>query len=254
MYRFDSLAQRPEVLHAILARTGGTSTGVFRSLNVGAVGDDPAAVRVNHSLIFRALGIPPARVVTAHQLHGAQVAVVGRTQEGAVVPATDSLITNTPGTVLMLRFADCLPLMLYDPSRHVVALVHAGWRGVVAQVVANTVSALHSSFGCRPVEMLACLGPAIRSCCYEVRRELASKVEEAYASHNGLLLTQPDGALHFDLPAAVRRQLWLNGVHQIEDSELCTSCHTEEFFSHRAERGRTGRFAAVLALREEKGG
>ncbi len=249
-YQFASLAQHTEVLHAVFTRIGGKSSGVFSSLNVGQlVGDDPTAVRANHNLIFRTLGIKPEQAVTARQVHGAHVAAAGVAQQGTVLPATDSLISKERGIALLLRFADCLPLMLYDPLRRAIGLVHVGWRGAIAGVVANTVTALQRTFGCNPRDLVAGLGPAIGPCCYQVGPEVITRVEQVFGSGSELLVTKPDGTLHFDLPAAVRWQLQHEGVRQIEDSGLCTSCHTDEFFSHRAENGRTGRFAAVLALR-----
>ena len=248
-YQFASLAQHPEVLHAVFTRIGGTSSGAFRSLNVGhLMGDELTAVQANHDLILRTLGVKPDRVVTARQVHGAHVATVGTAQQGQVVAATDSLISKEQGVVLLLRFADCLPLMLYDPLCHAIGLAHVGWRGLIAGVVVNTLAALRQAFGCDPRDMVAGLGPAIGACCYEVGAELASRLEQALGTRHGLLLTQPDGTVHFDLPAAVRWQLQHEGVEQIEDSGLCTSCHTDEFFSHRAEHGHTGRFAALLGL------
>jgi len=249
-YQFASLAQHADVLHAVFTRIGGKSSGAFHSLNVGQrVGDEPTAVQANHDLIFRTLGIEREQVVTARQVHGAHVAVVGAKERGTVLPATDSLISKERGISLLLRFADCLPLMLYDPLQHAIALVHVGWRGLIAEVAANTVTALQRVFGCNPCHIVACLGPAIGPCCYEVGPEVVTKVEHLFGTRNELLLSQPRGRVHLDLPAAVRLQLRHEGVQQIEDSGLCTSCHTDEFFSHRAEKGHTGRFAAILGLR-----
>ncbi len=248
-YQFMRLAQYPEVLHAIFTRIGGTSSGAFHSLNVGhLVGDQPTAVQANLELVFRTLGIKPEQVVTARQVHGAHVAVVGAAEQRTVVPATDSLISSEQGVALLLRFADCLPLMLYDPLRQVVGLVHVGWRGIIAGVVVNTLAALRHEYGCNAHDLVAALGPAIGPCCYEVGPELVTSIEQVFGNEGGLLLTQPNGTVHFNLAAAVRWQLEYAGVQQIEESGLCTSCHTDEFFSHRAEKGYTGRFAAVLAL------
>jgi len=250
-YHFESLAQYPEVLHAIFTRIGGASQGPFSTLNVGhLVGDEPAAVEANHTIIFRTLNLCREQVVTARQVHGNNVAVVGRREHNTVVPQTDALITQDVGTALLLRFADCLPLLLYDRARKVVALAHVGWRGCVAGVVRNVFQTLQSVFQCKPADFLACLGPAIGPCCYEVGPQLISAVEQAFGTGSGLLLKQPNGRVHFDLPAAVQRQLQTVGVEHIENSGLCTHCRTNEFFSHRAERGNTGRFAAVLALRQ----
>jgi YfiH family protein len=250
-YQFESLARHRDIIHAVFTRIGGTSSGPFHSLNVGgSVGDDPAAVHANHSAILQVLGIQAGQVVTPHQVHGVRVATVDSAQGGTVVPATDGLISQARGIVLLLRFADCLPLMLYDPLRQVVALAHAGWRGCLAGIVTNTVSEMQRAFACDPRGMLAGLGPAIGPCCYEVGHEVAAGVDEAFGSGHGLLSIQPGGSIHFDLPGAVHSQLLRTGVRRIEASGLCTCCETDEFFSHRGESGNTGRFAAVLGLRD----
>lgn len=245
-----SMAQHAEVQHAVFTRLGGQSQGTFCSLNVGSlVGDDPAAVQANHELICAGLGLQPAAVVTARQVHGAHVAVAHGSDGGTVVPSTDALISNEPGVALLLRFADCVPVVLYDPQRQAIGLAHAGWRGLVAGVVPNTVAALQSTFGCRPADLIAGVGPAIGPCCYEVGPDVVAEVERIFGQPTDLLSRQPGGAVHLDLPAAVRRQLQHSGVRHVEDSGLCTHCHTDEFFSHRAAHGHTGRFAVVAALR-----
>ncbi len=249
-YQFESLAQHAPVMHAVFTRLGGKSSGDFGGLNVGQeLGDDPATVQENLHLIFQTLGLSPADVATARQVHGARVAVIGADERGTTQPQTDSLISAEPGTCLVLRFADCLPLMLYDPVRQAIALIHAGWRGLVAGVVGNTVLRLQHAFACRPRDLVAGLGPTIGPCCYQVGPELILEVRRVLDEAGQFLLPQSSGTLHFDLPGAVRWELRQAGVQQIEDSGMCTACNTDEFFSHRAEQGRTGRFAAVLALR-----
>jgi YfiH family protein len=252
-YQFACFAPHTEVQHAIFTRLGGRSQGAFCTLNVGSlVGDDPAAVQANHELIHAILGLQPGAVVTARQVHGAHVAAVRSSDGGTIIPSTDALISDEPGVALLLRFADCVPLVLYDPRRQAIGLAHAGWRGLVAGVVPNTVAALQSAFGCRPADLIAGVGPAIGPCCYEVAPDVTVEVERIFGKPTDLLSAQPDGAVHFDLPAAVHRQLQQCGVTQIEHSGLCTSCHTDEFFSHRAENGHTGRFAVIVALQTER--
>jgi YfiH family protein len=252
-YQFTSLAAHTEAQHAIFTRLGGQSQGAFRSLNVGSlVGDDPAAVQANHELICATLSLQRAAIVTARQVHGAHVAAVRSSDGGAVIPSTDALISDEPGVALLLRFADCVPLVVYDPRRQAIGLAHAGWRGIVAGVVPSTVSALQSAFGCHPDDVIAGVGPAIGPCCYQVGPDVVSEVERAFGKRSDLLSAQPEGRVHFDLPAAVHQQLRNSGVVQIEHSGLCTSCRTDEFFSHRAEKGHTGRFAVVVALRTER--
>jgi len=253
-YQFAALAKYPEIVHAVFTRIGGRSVRPFDTLNVGhAVGDEARHVERNHSIVLQTLGLGARQVVTARQVHGANVAVVDGAQAGTIVSNTDALASNVSGVVLLLRFADCLPVMLYDPRHRAVALAHAGWRGCLSGVVANTLEKLRQAYGTDPTELIACLGPAIGPCCYQVGPDVTAKIEQAFPEHDGLVMAQADGSVHFDLPGAVRRQLRQAGVREIEDGSLCTCCHTGAFFSHRAEGSRTGRFAAVLGVRMLQG-
>jgi hypothetical protein len=249
-YEFETLSMDMQVAHAVFTRQGGQSQPPFDSLNVGhLLGDDPDSVQANHELIFHALAISPQRVVTARQVHGAHVANVGSAEAGTVVPSTDGLVTAETGLYLMLRFADCLPVMLYDPARHTMALVHVGWRGLLAGVIHNTIRLMERELSTEPPNVLAGLGPAIGPCCYEVGPDVVRAIQRVFGSQYRLVLVSRDARVHFDLPTAARLQLQSEGVLHIESSGLCSSCHTDEFFSHRAENGRTGRFAVLLGLR-----
>lgn len=252
LYRFDALADSG-LLHGISTRLGGASEGPFASLNLGhTVGDVAERVAANHRLLFATLGIPAERVVTAHQVHGSRVAVVGRSDGSRVVPQTDALVTDTPGVYLMLRYADCVPVLLYDPRRRAVGLVHAGWQGTVAQVAARAAQAMIRRFGCQPHEIVAAIGPSIGPCCYEVGPEVVERVGAAFPRTEGLLARrQPNGHAHLDLWAANAYQLAQLGLRQIEIARLCTACRTDLFYSHRAERGRTGRMGAIIGLRPD---
>ncbi|MBN1248691.1 MAG: laccase domain-containing protein, partial [Anaerolineae bacterium] len=155
--------------HALITRLGGTSRPPFAALNLGgSVGDDPAAVEENHRRLFAVLGLSKTAVVSPHQIHGARVVAVGRGDGGSVVPATDALVTNQRGVALLLRFADCVPVLFYDAAHHAVGLAHAGWRGVAARVVPATVAHLVEAFGTDPGDLWAGIGPAIGRDHYEV--------------------------------------------------------------------------------------
>lgn len=248
LYRFEGLSEAKGLIHAVLTRIGGVSQGPYATLNLGhTVGDDLAAVEENHRRALGALGMEPARVVSPYQVHGARVGVVGHAHLGTVQPATDALVTTVPGVPLLMRFGDCAPVLLLDPVRRAVGIAHAGWRSVAAGVVGATIRTMTERLGCDPVHLRAGIGPAIGPCCYEVGPEVAEAVEAtcppgAHVVHNA------NGRPHLDLPAAVQAQLRAAGVEQIENAGLCTSCHVEEFFSHRAEQGRTGRFGVVMEL------
>ena len=252
-YQFSQLVRFPQLQHGICTRLGGVSKPPWSSLNVGRlVGDLPEAANENHRQIYVAAGLEPTRVVSARQVHGTNVAVVGEEQHGQVLPETDALVTNTPGTALLLRFADCVPIVLFDPMKDAISLVHSGWRGTVAGIARRAVQVMQDTFGCHPEDILAGIGPCIGPCCYEVGPDVVEEVKQAFGSTFQVVVKPGRGDRYtFDLPSAVRIQLQRAGIASVEDSGLCTSCHTTEFYSHRAEHGSTGRFAVFVSLRSE---
>ena len=251
-YQFESLARfsdTGEMRHGVFTRLGGISAPPFATLNTGhTVGDEPEAVAENHQRICRALGVDAVSIASGYQVHGASVALIGPQDRGRVRPATDVLLTDQPGIPLMQRFADCVPSVLYDPVRRVLGLAHAGRRGTVQGVILEAVRAMAQAFGSRPSDIIAGLGPSIGPCCYEIGPKVAAQVRAGFREGDRWLLPQAGGAIHLDLWAANRQQLEAAGVGQVEVAGLCTACHTEEFFSHRAERGRTGRFGVMAVL------
>ncbi len=247
LYRFAGLQGRG-VVHAALTRLGGVSTGPFATLNMGStVGDDLAAVAENHRRVLAALDLNREQVVSPYQVHSANVRLVGRAHTGTVQLQTDGLLTTTPGVAILFRFADCAPIVLFDPVRRAVGLVHAGWRGAANGVVAAAVAAFVRHAGSRPSDLWAGIGPAIGPCCYEVGAEVVEAVAVACPPETPIA-AQQNGALHLDLPAVVRAQLLAAGVGTVEMSGLCTACRVDEWFSHRAEGGRTGRFGMLVML------
>jgi YfiH family protein len=250
-YQFQSLCSHHRVAHGTFTRLGGHSKPPWDSLNIGhSVGDDPVAVDANHQSICRALGFhSETEIASPHQVHGVSVGIVDARDKGTIRPTTDALITQTPGVLLVLRFADCTPIMLYDPRKQVIGLAHAGWRGTVKRIAQATTKAMVNSFACRPVDIIAGIGPAIGPCCYEVGYEVANAASEASPSASGIMVRRPGGRWHFDMWMANQHQLEEMGIQQVEMAGICTACHTDEWFSHRAERGQTGRFAAAIGLR-----
>ena len=251
-YQFDRFAQNGhELAHGCFTRLGGVSRPPWQSLNTGhTVGDDREHVRENHERICSALGIHLADVVSPQQVHSAVVRVVDGGDRGQVCKQTDALVTDMPGVYLMLRFADCVPVLLYDPVRRVVGLAHAGWRGTVKCIARATVQRMVEAFGCRPADISAGIGASIGPCCYEVGDEVVDAAREAFPDAPYLLQRQMRGRWHFDLWTANQVQLAQMGLTSIEVSGLCTACQTNEWFSHRAEKGRTGRLGVVIGLRE----
>ena len=256
------------LLQAVLTRHGGLSQAPWATLNLGSrVGDDPATVAANHDRAYAALGLRPEQVVTAQQVHGDRVARVGPDDGGRVFPATDALISDTPELALLLRFADCVPVLLYDPRRRAVGLAHAGWRGTLKGIAGLTAHALQSELGCRPQDIRAGIGPSIGPCCCEMGPEVIVQFRAVYPDLDAFLapvgggpgaaeavpLPSDGGKARLDLWRLNERQLADAGLTHIEVSRVCTVCHTEDYYSHRGENGATGRFGVLIGLREERG-
>ncbi|MBN1955018.1 MAG: peptidoglycan editing factor PgeF [Anaerolineae bacterium] len=247
LYQFDALAEAG-VVHAAFTRLGGVSRNPFATLNLGhSVGDDLNDVAENHRRALAALDIRREQIVSPYQVHTNNVRLVGAADAGTVREDTDGLLTTTAGLALLFRFADCVPIFFLDPFRRAAGLAHAGWRGAANGVVGAAVAAFVHHVGSRPGDLWAGVGPAIGPCCYEVGPEVVTAVTQA-CPEGAQVAQRRNGALHLDLPGAVRAQLADAGVGQVEMSGICTACHTDEWFSHRAENGQTGRFGVLLML------
>ncbi|MDP6225890.1 MAG: peptidoglycan editing factor PgeF [Anaerolineales bacterium] len=248
--RFNTFESFPSdrLTHAVFGRTGGVSPPPYHSLNMSiSTGDTFENVRENRRRAFHALGLPPNSMATVWQVHGTRtLAINGRPCD----PSTkaDALITASTGASLFMRFADCVPILLYDPVQHAAGIAHAGWRGTVSGMAQTVVREMHSNFGCRPTDILAAIGPSISAERYPVGAKVASAARRAFPDCDDLLPVH-NGAAHFDLWAANQRALRRCGVNTIEMSGLCTAANSDRFFSHRAEAGPTGRFGAVIALK-----
>ncbi len=249
-YQFDGLASQAGVAHGVFTRQGGVSAPPWASLNLsGSTGDSPEATAENGRRMLAALGLVRGQVVSAWLNHGDRVVIAGPQHLGSAMRDTDALVSATPGLVLSMRFADCVPVLLYDGVCRVAAIAHAGWPGVAAGIAGKTVRAMRDAFGCSPADLWAGIGPAIRAECYEFGADLARRVAAACPPQAPVIVPQPDGTVHLDLIAAVLWQLRAEGVTNIEDSGICTACNTGEWFSHRVEK-KTGRFGVVFGLRE----
>ena len=198
----------------------------------------------------------------ARQVHGREVVVVrGGSAQPATAPEADAFVSNSPDVAVAVRVADCVPLLMADRVRGVVAAVHAGWRGTAARAAVAGLDALVREFGTRPADVIAAIGPSIGPCCYEVGSELvdafAAAGHERYLIDRWFIAAPPPrgsrerGKLHLDVAGANRDQLLLAGVpeDQIYSSELCTAMHLDVLTSYRAEKEQAGRLAAVIRAR-----
>jgi len=238
--------------HAVFTRLGGASRPPFDELNVGgSVGDDPTVVAANQKAMLGAVRVPPSRVVSGVQVHGAHVALVNDGDAGTVLPTTDALITRTPDLYLSLRFADCVPIILCDPEVGAVGMVHAGWRGSSLGIVRRAVEAMVEAYDCAARRIIAGIGPSIGRCCYEVGPEVVTALSRATPSPSSAWVRVDAEGSHFvDLGRANRLQLLSVGVEHIEIADMCTACRQDEFYSHRGSGGTTGRFAAMVGWSE----
>lgn len=232
-------ARLPGARVAFSTRAGGASDGPYSSLNLGYLtGDDTELVVENRRRLAGALGLDPERVLIGRQVHEAELAVHLQPQRpspfdspGAPVAEVDGQIALEPGLAPLVLTADCLPVALAGPSG--VAMLHCGWRGLAAGILARGVEAIAATD--------AAIGPGIGSCCYEVG-------EDVLATFAALGIDAPGPML--DLNAVARRMLADAGVERVEAAEICTSCEQQRFFSHRRDAGTTGRQAGLVWIED----
>jgi polyphenol oxidase len=245
-YQFDSLNTK----HAIFTRHGGISPEPWGSLNVGGtVGDDLARVRENRMISFGALGCVPDSIFDVWQVHSADVvcARAPRPVDESYRQA-DVILTDKEDVTLFMRFADCVPLMLHDPRTGVIGVAHAGWMGTLRDVAASTVNAMKKNYGSNPADIIVGIGPSIGPDHYEIGADVILQVMQTFGDDSEYVLKSHQGKIHFNLWEANRMLLERAGVEHIEISGICTACNTQDWYSHRAEKGRTGRFGALMSL------
>jgi YfiH family protein len=237
---FNWHARDGRVRWAFTGRHGGVSTGPYASLNLGAhVGDEPVAVDANRAILAEAVGLPREHVRYMDQCHGSDVAVMDAATSGAQPPRVDALVTTSAGLALAVLVADCVPVLLADPSGGVVAAVHAGRKGMVAGVVHRALAVMREH-GARDV--VAVVGPSVCSRCYEVPEEMQAAAASVAPESAALSWT---GTPAIDVAAGVVAQLRAEGV-SVTWVPGCTR-ESPALFSHRRD-GQTGRFAGVVAL------
>ncbi len=266
------------LVHGFSTRQGGSSRAYGKgSLNLGfTVHDERAAVVKNRATLVSAItkgDVVRWQLATLRQVHSDLIHRVSQASEHPL--AGDGLITNAPGLLLAVLTADCLPVIVVDPKHRAVGVFHAGWRGTVKRIVEKGVGEMRKHFGSDPAQLRAAIGPGIRNCCYQVgpevkdifqaqfayRSELFRETKERNEIHERypLLFLTARAPGHSELPKKIfldlaeanRRQLLDAGVpaKNISDLGMCTSCKPELFFSHRAEKGKTGRMMAVVGIR-----
>lgn len=252
LWQTELLTGMSGLVHGVSLRTGGVSSPPFATLNTGLhVGDDARCVRENRRRVAAALGTGLATWVCARQVHGTRIHVATRADAGRgafayerAVPATDALVTATPGVTLTVFVADCAPVFLVDPEQRVLGLAHTGWRSLAGGIVGRTVDAMKSAFGVDPTQLHVAVGPCLGPCCFEIGPEVASQFAHEFLSAG------EQGRPHLNLGGAIVAELENHGVspRHISASPECTKCHADKYFSYRAARGGTGRMVAAIAM------
>jgi YfiH family protein len=229
----------PAVVAIFSTRRGGVSAPPYDQLNLGrSTADHPASVEENRRRLLAAAGLDPERLATAGQVHGTHVV---HAHAPGLHPSCDALLTREPGLVLAVSGADCPPLLYQAPGT--VAAAHAGWRGVAAGIPATTLVALCSAATVEPGQARVAIGPCIRGCCYEIGPEVAERFP-------GTAVERRSGRLWLDLPTAIRMQLLGAGLPEsaLDDTGACTACEPHWYYSHRRDRGLTGRQWGLIAI------
>jgi len=275
-----ALSALPWLVHGFSTRPGGVSTcyGATKSLNLGFTPHDARENVVgNRDRFLRGVGAEGDgwRILQMKQVHSSIVYRVSATSAGPF--SGDGLITDTPGLLLAVKVADCVPVLVADTKRHAAGAFHAGWRGTARRIVEKGIGEMRRQFGTRPQDVYAAIGPSIRRCCYAVGEEVRAEFESQFADApeyfeevfdaNALHIRYPllflnqrapghgdlGPEIHLDLVKANQRQLEAAGVPaaNINVIEGCTACDTRRFFSHRAEFGKTGRMMAVIGIRAD---
>ena len=258
---FRNLLKYKTVGHFVTTRKGGDGrcSGNDFDLSLNRDKKGPAVLE-NRRCLSEALKIPIDSITTAKQVHGNRVCIIDESMRGkgakdpaGAVPSVDALVTQVPGICPMILVADCVPLLLYDPQKKVVGVVHAGWKGTLGRIASKTVRVFIDHFGTSPNDMIAGIGPSIGPCCFQVGPEVVLEAKKAFSHHGGFVAgVSRDGAGYLDLWSANKYQLVQSGLKEknVELADACTCCDSSHlFFSHRGEKGKAGRFGAGIWIR-----
>lgn len=256
-FTFPSL-EKHNVKHAFSTKLGGVSEDIFATMNLSfSRGDNDSAVLENYRRICGAIGVDYQKCVLSKQTHTTNIRIVTESDIGKGIVKerdyddVDGLITDIPDVTLVTQFADCVGLLFYDPVKKVIATSHAGWRGTVEKIGEKTVKLMQEKFGCNPKDICAGIAPSIGKCCFEVDSPVAYEfMKMNITDKNKIIHDDKNGKYHIDLWHANYITLINAGLQKenISVTDICTKCHPDIFFSHRATAGKRGNLAALICL------
>lgn len=250
-YTFTSLDHQG-LYHAVFTRNGGFSPAPWHSLNFGAsVGDDIKRVVQNRENALQTIRINPNSVYDVYQVHSTDIV---KTElplaAGEAHIKADAIITQHPNVTLLMRFADCTPILLFDPIKRAIGIAHAGWIGTVEKIAEKTIIAMVENYGSNPDDIIAAIGPSIGPDHYSIKKDVLDRVRSCFPNNINQVIINTHNDIYFDLWKANQIILSEIGVRKIEISEICTNCNLNDWYSHRGEHGKTGRFGVILGLHE----
>lgn len=260
-FTFPAFEESGVVTHLFSTRFGGVSEGCLSSMNLSYTrGDKKENVDENFRRIAEVMGRDVSQIVLTYQTHTTNVRYVGREDGGKGIlrerdyTDVDGFVTDVPGITLGAFFADCVPLYFVDPVKRAIGLCHSGWRGTVGKIGKEVIHKMQALFGCDPGDILAAVGPSICQNCYEVSEDVAGQFMEAFCLEESdpMLLPRGGGKYLLDLWEANRRVLLGGGIREehISVAQVCTCCHPDILFSHRASQGKRGNLGAFLSLND----
>ena len=242
-------------------RHGGRGSGAYGTFNCTPyTGDEPSAVLTNQELLCKLVGVTAERLIIPYQTHSCNVMIIDESfmqlsdeARQSMLQEKDAVITDIPDVCLCVSTADCVPVLLYDSVREVVAAVHAGWRGTVGKIVAHTLQVMREHYGTQAADVHAIIGPCISLKAFEIGIEVYETFEQAGFDMEQIAHWHPEKEkYHINLPAANRLQLLADGVpeEQIHDSAICTYSQHEDFFSARRLGIRSGRILNGIVMKK----
>lgn len=249
------------VVHGFSTRMGGVSEGEFATMNFSFQrGDDRENVLENYRRFGDALGFSYEDLVLSAQIHETTIRKITEKDKGdgilrPTVPGVDGLVTDVPGIPMYTSYADCVPLIFYDPIKKVAAMAHSGWRGTVARIGKKMVEYMTEEYGCCPADIIAAIGPSICRACYEVSEDVAEAFAQIFdpTELDEIMDSKGHGKYQLDLWKANEKILLAAGIRKehLDITDVCTCCNSDKLFSHRASHGRRGNLGAFIYLKPE---
>ncbi len=250
------------VVHGFSTRMGGVSKGEFSTMNFSFQrGDARENVLENYRRFSNALGFNHEDLVLSAQIHETKIRKITEKDKGDgilrdTVPGIDALVTDVPGIPMYTSYADCVPLIFYDPVHKVAAMAHSGWRGTVAKIGKKTVEYMQSEYGSNPADIIAAIGPSICRSCYEVSEDVAMAVRAIFPQETAeeLMDDKGNGKYQLDLWKTNEKILHKAGIleEHLDVTDLCTCCNSDKLFSHRASHGKRGNLGCFIYIKPEK--